>query len=101
MDKRLLESLHLSDGQELHVIDRGHTYAYRWQSIYGRRETWIPLSSVTKSDWDWGPDKAEAAPVTLTVGTPAGDLRWVFTPNNATLGSYRRFLTAVSTATRR
>ena len=44
VDKRLLESLHLSDGRELHVIDRGQTYAYRWQSIYGRRETWIPLS---------------------------------------------------------
>jgi hypothetical protein len=101
VDKRLLESLHLSDGLELHVIDRGQAFAYRWQSTYGRRETWIPLSRITESDWDWGPDKTDAAPVTLTVGTRAGELRWVFTPNNATLGSYRRFLTAVSTATRR
>lgn len=101
VDKRLLESLHLTDGQELHVIDRGQDYAYRWQSTYGRRETWIPLSSISESDWDWGPDGADAAPVTLTVRTGAGELRWVFTPNNATLGSYRRFLTTVSTATRR
>ncbi|MEX1335808.1 MAG: hypothetical protein AB1Z66_10945 [Candidatus Limnocylindrales bacterium] len=100
VDKRLLESLHLSDGQELYVIDRGQTYAYRWQTTYGRRETWIPLRNISACDWDWGPDAVDAAPVTLTVTTRAGELRWVFTPNNATLGSYRRSLTSVSTATR-
>lgn len=98
--KRLLESLHFSDCRELRVIDRGQPYAYRWQSVYGRAETWIPLADITAIDWDWGPDEATTAPVTVTISTGAGDLSWIFTPNNATLGHYRRFLTAVGEITR-
>ena len=101
MDKRLLESLHLSDGRELRIVDRGRTYAYRWHSVYGRRETWIPLANITAIDWDWGPDDSDAAPVVFTVSTSAGDLPWTFTPNNPTLGHYRRYLTAAQGATRR
>ena len=99
--KRLLESLHLSDGRELRVIDRGQSYAYRWQSVYGRAETWIPLANITAVDWDWGPDETATTPVTVTISTGAGDLSWIFTPNNATLGHYRRFHTAVGEVTRR
>lgn len=101
MDKRLMESLHLSDGRELRILDRGRDYAYRWHSVYGRRETWIPLANITAVEWDWGPDDADAAPVTVTVRTAAGDLPWTFTPNNPTLGHYRRFLTAAQEVTRR
>ena len=99
--KRLLESLHLSDGRELRVIDRGQSYAYRWQSVYGRAETWIPLANITAVDWDWGPDETATTPVTVTISTGDGDLSWIFTPNNATLGHYRRFHTAVGEVTRR
>lgn len=98
--KRLLESLHLSDGRELRVIDRGQPYAYRWQSVYGRSETWLPLGNITEVDWDWGPDEAESSPVHLIISTGAGDLSWILTPNNPTIGSYRRFLTAVGQVTR-
>jgi hypothetical protein len=101
MDKRLLESLHFSDGRELRVVDRGRTYAYRWHSVYGRRETWVPLANITGADWDWGPDDADAAPVTVTISTAAGELPWTFTPNNPSLGHYRRFLTAAVELTRR
>jgi hypothetical protein len=88
--KRLLESLHLCDGLELKVIDRGQPYAYRWQSIYGRSETWIPLDNITAADWDWG--EGETGPVTVTVRTPAGRNSWAFTPNNPTIDGYREFL---------
>ena len=101
VDKRLLESLHLSDGRELKIVDRGQPFAYRWQSVYGRRETWIPLTNITSVDWDWGPDEADAAPVKVTVDTRAGAVSWVFTPNNSTLGHYRSFLTAAVAATGR
>jgi len=97
--KRLLESLHLSDGRELKVVDRGQPYAYRWQSTYGRAETWIPLANITAVDWDWGED--ETGLVTVAVRTAAGDIDWVFTPNNATVARYRVFLTAALQATRR
>ena len=100
--KRLLESLHLSDGRELKVIDRGQPYAYRWQSVYGRAETWIPLANITAVDWDWG-RRGEAAP-----GhghgrhhAPASSA-WVFTPDNPTLGQLPRGSSPPSaTATRR
>ena len=101
VDKRLLESLHLSDGRELRIIDRGQPFAYRWQSVYGRVETWMPLASITGTDWDWGPGDGATAPVTLDIRTAAGELEWVFTPNNAALGGYRRFLTEVGQVTRR
>ena len=100
VDKRLLESLHLSDGRELKVIDRGQPFAYRWQSTYGRCETWIPLAGISAADWDWG-DETDASPVTVTLDTGGGERRWNFTPNNPTLGSYRRFLTAVVGVNRR
>lgn len=98
--KRLLESLHLSDGWELKVIDRGQPHAYRWQSVYGRKETWIPLANITSVDWDWGPDDTDSSPVTVTIGTEAGRSAWVFTPSNPTLGHYRRFLSAALEARR-
>ena len=98
--KRLLESLHLSDGRELKVVDRGQPYAYRWQTVYGRTETWIPLANITAVDWDWGAEGTDSSPVTVTISTSAGDRAWVFTPNNPTLGHYRRFLTGVQEITR-
>lgn len=98
--KRLLESLHLSDGRELKVVDRGQPYAYRWQTVYGRTETWIPLANITAVDWDWGAEQADSSPVTVTMSTGAGGNVWVFTPNNPTLGHYRRYLTEVQQVTR-
>ena len=83
------------------VVDRGQPYVYRWQSSYGRVETSLPLANITAVEWDWGPDEAEATPVTVTVSTGAGDLAWVFTPNNPTIGHYRRFLAAVGEVNRR
>ena len=71
VDKRLLESLHLSDGRELTIIDRGQPYAYRWQSVYGRAETWIPLADITAVDWDWGTGEAATSPVTAGASRPA------------------------------
>ena len=44
--RRLLESVHVCDGAELRFIDRGSTYAYRWQTIYGRREMFMPVANV-------------------------------------------------------
>ncbi len=44
--KRLLESMHLTDGRELMIIDRGQPYAYRWQAVYGSDTCYIPIANL-------------------------------------------------------
>lgn len=89
VDKRLLESLHQTDGEVLMVLDRGRPYAYRWQTVYGREESWIPLANITHAAWG---DDADGVTRTLTIGTRAGELNWVFLCDNATVAPYAAFL---------
>lgn len=89
VDKRLLESVHLSDGRELRVIDRGRSFAYRWQTTYGRRETLIPLANISEVRWD-GADERTAS---LTVATAGGENSWAFARDTDT-EAYRRWLSA-------
>ncbi len=84
VDRRLLESVHLCDGHELRVFDRGRSFAYRWQSIYGRRETTVPLANISAVGWDDGGDDGSTG--TLTVSTAGGDSSWAFTRDNASPG---------------
>jgi len=89
VDKRLLESLHLTDGRELLVIDRGRAFAYRWHSVYGRVETWLPLAGITAARLE---GDATGPLVTLVVSTPGGERRWVFRQDVPGLAAYREFL---------
>jgi len=90
VDKRLLESVHLSDGRELRVVDRGRPYAYRWQTVYGRRVTWIPIANIT--DIAWQDDAGHPAVATLVVKTSGGHGLWVFARDNPGLADYRELL---------
>jgi hypothetical protein len=72
--QRLLESIHLCDGLELRIIDRGYTYAHRWQSLYGRRETFIPLANIRGLGWETRDDGSAE----LTVRTDGGEGSWAF-----------------------
>lgn len=89
VDKRLLESLHQTDGRVLMVLDRGQAYAYRWQSVYGREQTWIPLANVTRATWD---DDPRGMTSTLTVATRGGECSWTFLRDNPTIAPYAAFL---------
>jgi hypothetical protein len=89
VDKRLLESLHQTDGEVLRVLDRGRPYAYRWQTVYGREESWIPLANIRQASWD---DDPGGVTRTLTIGTPGGERRWVFRRDNATVEPYAALL---------
>jgi hypothetical protein len=92
VDKRLLESLHQTDGEVLMVMDRGRPYAYRWQTVYGREETWVPLANITRAAWD---DDPRAATATLTIGTGDSERQWTFLHGNPTLAPYAAFLEQV------
>lgn len=88
-DKRLLESMHASDGRELRVLTRGQAYAYRWESVYGLETTWIPLANVRSVTW-----RAEAAAATesLVLDTGGGDCTFVFDAANPAIEPYRTYL---------
>ncbi len=97
VDKRLLESLHLSDGRELWVIDRGRPYAYRWQTVYGREETFMPLANITTVTWD---NVRDDTLTTLSISTEGGTPSWAFTTDNASLVTYRAWLNELSAISR-
>lgn len=90
VDKRLLESVHLTDGRELEIISRGQHYAYRWQAIYGRHVSFIPIAHLERVEWqDEGPGSAI---IRLTLGTGGGSCEYRFTLDNPTLDAYRSTL---------
>jgi hypothetical protein len=90
VDKRLLESVHLTDGRELQIISRGQHYAYRWQAIYGRHVCYIPVAHLERVEWqDEGP---ESAVIRLTLRTGAGAREHLFTLDNPTIDAYRSTL---------
>lgn len=95
VDKRLLESIHLSDGHTLRVFDRGRPMAYRWQSVYGRRETVIPLANIGVVEP--ASDAGDETTTELIVRTGGGDCGWTFARHHPALPAYREWLTAAST----
>ncbi len=86
--RRLLESLHVCDGAELRFIDRGASYAYRWQTIYGRREMFMPVANVRDVSWE----VAEDGSATLTVRSDGGTSSWAFAGDLSRLEPYRDWL---------
>jgi hypothetical protein len=93
LDKRLLESLHLSDGRELKIISRGKTYKYRGQAIYGIDTCHIPLANLRGHAWEMA--NGNTAVQTLTLQTAGGDADYTFLRDNPALEGYGRFLGAV------
>jgi hypothetical protein len=88
MSKRLLESIHLVDGRELRIIDRGRPIAYRWQSTYGRRETIIPLANISDVSFE----NSSGATKTLTIGIGDDEVSWLFDRDNASAAGYAQWL---------
>lgn len=92
--KRLLESIHCTDGQELLVLDRGKPYVYRWESIYGTVTTRVPLASIR------GVDRRDADEATgLTIRTDGGDVPCAFARTNASVEAYHDYLSQVAATT--
>ena len=92
LDKRLLESLHLSDGRELKIISRGKTYKYRGQAVYGIDTCHIPLANLRGHAWE--PGNGNTAVQTLTLQTAGGDAAYTFLRDNPALEAYTAFLAA-------
>jgi len=93
ISKRLLESLHLSDGRELKIINRGRTYKYRGQNVYATERCYIPLDNISAVNWQKDPQNA--AIINLSLETGGGHIFYAFLKDNPGLPAYERFLSAV------
>jgi hypothetical protein len=91
--KRLLESLHLSDGRELKIINRGKTYRYKGQAVYGIDTFYVPISKIVGATWEMDPKNA--AIMNLILDTGGGYSSFAFVRLNPSIRSYARFLSAV------
>jgi hypothetical protein len=87
--KHLLESMHLSDGRELVIVDRGARYAYRWDPVFGQATTYIPLDAIRQVSWA---ADAGSRIVTVVIGTDGGTVSYAFVEDDACVEGYRMWL---------
>jgi len=91
--KRLLESLHLSDGRELKILNRGKTFRYRGQATYGKEILYIPLNKITNIAWS---DNQKIPGILhLTISTSGGSYQFAFVQNNPSAETYAQVLKMV------
>ena len=93
LGKTLLESMHLYDGRELQIIDRGQDFKYAWQSVYGRRETYIPWTNI--SGVAWTPDPRNAAIVNLNLEIVGDPLTFALLRDKSCIPTYAQILSTV------
>jgi hypothetical protein len=91
--RRLLESLHIWDGRELLIIDRGRRYADRWHSVYGNVTSYVPLAAIRGTAWE---DVASGGVSAVTIRTDGGSLSHAFTQANPSIGAYRDYLSRLT-----
>ncbi len=99
--RRLLESLHLSDGRELRILGRGRRFAWRWQTAYGKDTLYIPIANLTEASWDDGDSSGNAEVANLTLRTAGGSETYPFTRGEHSLDRYRDYLSSLRSVTRR
>ena len=91
--KQLLESLHLSDGRELCMMDQGRTYRYRGFPVYTRNIYYLPISKITGISWDV--DEKNPIVMNLTVENPGGRFSFAFVSDNRSIASFARTLAEI------
>lgn len=88
--KKLLESLHLSDGVELQIVNRGRVYRYRGQAIYAKHVFHVPLSRIAAARVEL--DGRDPMIVKLNLETASGSFSFAFMKDNPWLPDYARVL---------
>ena len=66
--KRVLESMHLCDEQELIILNRVKLFRYRGQAIYSRSSIYIPLNSINIVKWVEDPRDSSIISLQITTG---------------------------------
>lgn len=89
IDKKLLESIHFFNGNELEIIDRGRKWSYRWQVNYGKDTLYLPVKNIRKIDRI--PDSTDGIE-SLTFRTDISEHSFLFMKDNPGLEIYARLL---------
>jgi len=95
--KRLLESLHLTNGRELIILSRGQDFAFRWDAVYRVDTLYVPAPNVR--DVSWESDRRNGA-TRLVLRTDGGPSRFVFAEDNPTIVPYTAYLSSLASAAR-
>lgn len=90
IDKRLLESIHMFNGRELQIINRGRTWSYRWQVVYGKETLFLPLEKITGINVE--PDPKNPGISTVVFRTAGSSHSFSFTSGNPSFSGYSEFL---------
>lgn len=90
VSKTLLESMHLSDGRELMIIDRGRIYRYKWQSVYGCSTYTLPLERIQGTSWQI--DGKNRALTHLQINLAGNRIRFVLLESNPGINFYNNFM---------
>ena len=86
INKRLLESIHMYNGRELEIINRGRTWGYRWQAIYGKETLFLPLEKIRRIDREQ--EKSSRGIENLIFQTAGSRHCFSFTKENPALSDY-------------
>lgn len=90
ISKTLLESLHLSDGRELKIINRSKTYKYKWQTIYSKATYLVPVEKICAVSWE--ADEKNTAVTHMLLETSGATIEFALLQDNPTVKTYDRFL---------
>ncbi len=76
--------------RELEILNRGRSWAYRWQAVYGKESLYIPLERLREiTEKNFGENQSLASVFLSTDGSEHG---YVFTTENPALNNYRSFI---------
>jgi hypothetical protein len=89
LGKKLLESLHMSNGRELKIINRTDAFATRRSPVYGRTTHLFPLNKV-QPNWDESAEEKEL--VRLTLKTSCQNTVFYMGKDNPDTDRYKSFL---------
>ncbi len=88
--KKLLESLHLSDGRELIILSRGLPFRRRGQAVYGKETFYVPIRKIRNILWE--DDQRNLTISNMTLLTSNNRHHIVFKRENSSIRSYVGFL---------
>ncbi len=89
-DKRLLESMHLTNGKEIVIISRGKLWGYRWQAQYGKEICYLPLEKT--EGFECRNLESEKTVTACTIALPGSTHTFLFMNENPDLSFYKSSL---------
>lgn len=86
--KRMLESLHMTDGRELMVINRGQSFRRRSEAVYSKETFYVPMKKL--KDISLYDDQQNTAVLNQDLVTSNNSYHLVFLKDNETVSSYKK-----------